>query len=332
MLQLLVRRRFACAHGDPLKAASIAYNRAHHNFALLLAIATYLLIVAGALVTSNNAGLSVPDWPTSFGSLYRMPPMVGGVKYEHSHRMVAEFVGLLCIVFAVWTWRVERRGWMRVLGIVVLAAVIAQGVLGGVTVLKLLPWEVSTAHATLAQMIFGVMVAIALATGRSWIESQPADTPEGSKPSLRALSALGVAAIWIQLILGAAFRHSGIRLLPHVICAGVVTFLLLWTVIRALPLSVRAPALAGPAKAVLSLLVIQLLLGFSAYVARVQWSQDAPQPLAIMVATTVAHVAVGALLLAASLVLAILARRDLKTTAPATVLEPTPTRSQAVNA
>ena len=85
----------------------ITYNPAHHRFAVFLAWATFLLIVAGALVTSNDAGLSVPDWPTSFGSLYKIPPMVGGVQYEHTHRMIAEFIGLLIIVMAVWTQRVE---------------------------------------------------------------------------------------------------------------------------------------------------------------------------------------------------------------------------------
>ena len=94
-----------------------------------------MLIVLGALVTSNDAGLSVPDWPTSFGSLYKIPPMVGGVQYEHGHRMFAEFVGLLIIVMAVWTQRVERRKWMKAMGWIALAAVIGQGVLGGLTVL-----------------------------------------------------------------------------------------------------------------------------------------------------------------------------------------------------
>jgi len=297
----------------------------------VLAGLTCLLILAGALVTSNDAGLSVPDWPTSFGSLYRMPPMVGGVKYEHGHRMVAEFVGLLCIVLAIWTWRVDRRRWMRLLSLSVLGAVIVQGILGGVTVLKLLPWEISTAHATMAQMIFGVLVAMGLVTSRRWLESSPSDVRENSKPSLEILSALGVAAVWLQLILGAAFRHSGMRLLPHIVCAVVVTFLLLWAVIRALPLSVRVPALAAPAKAVLALLVVQLLLGFAAYVTRVQLGADAPQPLAVVVSATVAHVTVGALLLAASLILAIQAHRSLRGSKARLVQERTPVR-QAVSA
>src|SRR5579872_1830139 len=122
-----------------LKSQSTPYNRGLHGFAVLTACATFLLLIAGALVTSNDAGLSVPDWPTSFGSLYKIPRMVGGVRFEHTHRMVAEFIGLLTIVIAVWTWRSDRRRWMKGLGIAALGTVIAQGILGGITVLHFLP-------------------------------------------------------------------------------------------------------------------------------------------------------------------------------------------------
>src|SRR5271165_7031369 len=104
-------------------------NKALHRFAILLAFWTLLLVVAGGLVTSNDAGLSVPDWPLSYGKL--MPKMDGGIFFEHGHRMVATTVGLLTIILAVWLWRVEKRPWMRRLGWAALAAVIAQGLLGG---------------------------------------------------------------------------------------------------------------------------------------------------------------------------------------------------------
>src|SRR5271169_5826202 len=82
-------------------------NRRVHAFAVFTACCTFLLLIAGALVTSNDAGLSVPDWPLSYGSL--MPPMIGGIFYEHGHRMIASFVGLLSIILAVWLWRVYSR-------------------------------------------------------------------------------------------------------------------------------------------------------------------------------------------------------------------------------
>ena len=110
------------------------------------------MLIAGALVTSNDAGLSVPDWPLSYGSL--LPPMVGGIFYEHGHRMIATLVGTLSIVLAVWLWRVESRRWVRWLGVAALGAVVAQGILGGITVLFFLPPPISAAHATLAQLFF----------------------------------------------------------------------------------------------------------------------------------------------------------------------------------
>ena len=106
-----------------LKPVAMPYNRAHHRFAVFVAVVTFFLIIAGALVTSNDAGLSVPDWPTSFGSLYKIPHLVGGVKFEHTHRMIAQFVGFLSIILAVWTWRADPRRWMKYLGLTALGLV-----------------------------------------------------------------------------------------------------------------------------------------------------------------------------------------------------------------
>jgi cytochrome c oxidase assembly protein subunit 15 len=265
--------------------------------------------VAGALVTSNDAGLSVPDWPTSFGSLYKIPPMVGGVKYEHGHRMFAELVGLLIIVMGVWTQRVEQRKWMKVLGWVALAAVVGQGVLGGLTVLFYLPWAISTAHATLAQTIFCVVTAIALFTSKGWLQDSEPIVEHGLTPGTPALTTITAACVWVQLILGAAFRHSGMKLLPHLIGACVVTAMLCWTVVRVLARYGNVAQLRKPAQTVLALLMIQLGLGFFAYLTRIQWGKDAVQPMAEMVISTVSHVAGGALVLATSVILAIQTRR-----------------------
>jgi cytochrome c oxidase assembly protein subunit 15 len=268
-----------------------------------------VLIVLGALVTSNDAGLSVPDWPTSFGSLYKIPPMVGGVKYEHGHRMFAEFIGLLIIVMAVWTERVEKRKRMRVLGWIALAAVVGQGVLGGLTVLFYLPWAISTAHATLAQTIFCVVTAMALFTSRGWLQESEPIAESSLTPSTPALTAITAACVWVQLILGAAFRHSGIKLLPHLIGACVVTAMLCWTVVRVLSRYGNVAQLRKPAQTVLAFLLIQLGLGFFAYLTRLQWDKDALQPLAETVISTVSHVAGGALVLATCVILAIQTRR-----------------------
>jgi heme a synthase len=276
-----------------------------------------LLIVAGALVTSNDAGLSVPDWPTSFGSLYKIPPMVGGVKWEHGHRMFAEFIGLLIIAMAVWTQRVEQRKWMKALGWIALAAVVGQGVLGGLTVLFYLPWAVSTAHATLAQTIFCAVVAMALFTSKSWLQDAEPAHEYGLTPSTNALTTLTAGCVWVQLILGAAFRHSGLKLLPHLIGACVVAGMICWTVIRVLTHYGNVPQLRKPAQLLLALLMLQLGLGFVAYITRVQWGRDAVQPLTSMVLSTVSHVAGGALVLATSVILAIQSRRMIPSQAPA---------------
>ena len=312
-----------------------AYDRAHHRFALFLAGCTLLLLVAGALVTSNDAGLAVPDWPTSFGSIYRIPPMVGGVRFEHGHRMVAEFIGLLTIVMAVWTWRAERRSWMRKLGWTALGLVIFQGVLGGTTVLTFLPPAVSSAHAVFAQTFFCVAVLMAVFTSRAWMETPPLGLRDESTPSLRTLTRVLIAALYLQLVLGAAFRHVwtklgpggtghyaagevvGTYLLPHVINAALVAALLIWVSARALTRHGQLAALRRPAMLLLFLLAAQLMLGFGAYLARVEWGGEAVQPHPFMLWSTVAHLAVGAQVLATSVVLTAQAHRHLASEQPA---------------
>jgi cytochrome c oxidase assembly protein subunit 15 len=276
-----------------------------HGFAICVACATFLLIIAGALVTSNDAGLSVPDWPTSFGSFYKMPRMVGGVRFEHTHRMIAEFIGLLTIVIAVWTWRADHRRWMKYLGIGALGTVIAQGVLGGLTVLFFLPPAISTAHAALAQTFFCIAVCIALFTGRQWVEEVPRIEIDVRRPSLQTLTLLSIFVLYVQLILGAMFRHHGLSWWPHVAHAVVVAFVLSWTAIRALSQYAKIDAVRRPAITLLSLLIAQLCLGFLAFLTRVAWGKDAVQPEFPMVISTVAHVAVGALTLATAVLLAI---------------------------
>jgi cytochrome c oxidase assembly protein subunit 15 len=288
-----------------LKAISTPYNRGLHRLAVVLACWTFLLIIAGALVTSNDAGLSVPDWPTSFGSWYKIPKLVGGVKFEHTHRMIAQGAGLLTVILAVWTWRVEKRRWMRYLGFGALGTVIAQGVLGGLTVLFFLPPAISSAHAALAQTFFCLAVAMAMFTGQKWIEEQPRIEFDPRRPSLFTLTLLSIFVLYVQLILGAMFRHHGMSWWPHVVHAAVVSFVLAWTAVRALSIYSQIEAIRRPAIVILGLLITQLCLGFTAFLTRVAWGRDAVQPELPMVISTVAHVAVGALLLATTVILAI---------------------------
>jgi heme a synthase len=288
-----------------LKNLELPYNRGLHRFAVILAAWTFLLIIAGALVTSNDAGLSVPDWPTSFGSWYKIPKLVGGVQFEHTHRMIAQVAGLLTIVLVMWTARVEKRRWMRNLAYAALGTVIAQGVLGGITVLYYLPPAVSSAHAALAQTFFCIAVIFAIFTGKRWIEEHPRVEFDQRHPSLFTLTLLSIFILYVQLILGAMFRHHGLSWWPHVLNAVVVSFVLAWTAVRALSLYSRVEAVRRPAILMLSLMIAQLCLGFAAFLTRVEWGKDAVQPELPMVISTVTHVAVGALLLASAVVLAI---------------------------
>jgi cytochrome c oxidase assembly protein subunit 15 len=288
-----------------LKKLEVPYNQGLHRFAIFTASVTLLLIVAGALVTSNDAGLSVPDWPTTFGSFYKMPHMVGGVKYEHGHRMVAEFVGMLTIILAVWTWLVEKRRWLRILALAALGTVIIQGILGGLTVLFYLPAPISSAHAAVAQTFFCIAVSIAVFTGRRWIQEQPRTEFDTRRPTLFTLTLLSIFVLYVQLILGAMFRHHGMSWWPHVIHAGVVAIVLSWTGIRAISVYSEVDEIKRTAILMLGLMVAQLCLGFLAFITRVMWGKDAAQPELPMVIATVVHVAVGALLLASTVVLAI---------------------------
>jgi len=291
--------------GTPLKSIRAPYNRAHHLFAVFTACATFIVITAGALVTSNDAGLSVPDWPTSFGYLIKVPQFVGGIRYEWTHRMLAGSLVTLTMAIAIWTLMVERRSWLRWLAVGAFCTVITQAAIGGLTVLYFQPPAVSTAHAVVAQTFFCIAVAIAIFTGKRWIEEQPRVEFDQRRPSLFTLTLLSIFVLYVQLILGGMFRHHGLSWWPHVLHAIVVSFVLTWTAIRALSVYSKIEAVRRPAILMLSLMIAQLCLGFTAFLTRVAWGKDSAQPELPMVISTVAHVAVGALLLATTVILAI---------------------------
>ncbi|MEO8483004.1 MAG: COX15/CtaA family protein [Acidobacteriota bacterium] len=180
-----------------------------NRYARLLAAATLLLVAAGGMVTSTNSGLSVPDWPTTYGRqmfAYPLSQMQGGIFYEHGHRLIASTVGMLTIGLVIFLWRVETRAWVRRLGWLALGAVIAQGVLGGLTVLLMLPDAISISHAGLAQLFFALTVTIALVTSRRW-RTPPA--PPVNDPGLRRWAPVLTVLVYGQILLGATMRHTG---------------------------------------------------------------------------------------------------------------------------
>jgi len=298
------------------------------GYTKFVAACTFLLLLAGGMVTSTGSGLAVPDWPLSFGQV--MPAMEGGVLYEHGHRMIATFVGALIVIEALWLWRAEPRRWVRALGWLGLGGVIVQGLLGGLTVLLRLPDPVSISHAALAQLVFGITVAIAVARSRGWVESGPPAALDLDAPSLFSLAVVASVSIWLQIVLGAVVRHSGAglaiptfplaygRIVPpldsfpvaihfaHRAGAIVVTLILAWVVARAARRHRDVPRVLRPAVLLAVLVALQIALGGWVILSyKAAW-------------VTTAHLGVGALLLATSLTLALRARRHLSLTpAPA---------------
>jgi cytochrome c oxidase assembly protein subunit 15 len=286
----------------------LAMNRGLNRFAIFVACATFFLIIAGALVTSNDAGLATSDWPLSNGQVF--PKMVGNLFWEHGHRMVATTVGMLTIVLTIYIWRKEKRDWVIRLGVFALCAVIAQGLLGGLTVKLMLPLAVSAAHATLAQLFFCTTVSLAVFTSRSWMEAKSLELEEKATVPLRYLCTAALVTIFLQLILGATLRHSATwdhplpteLVLAHIGGALAVTITLGSTAVTVLRRHKDTRFLTRPALLAVSLLVVQLFLGIAAYITRLASPND-PQPLNPMIAITVAHVACGALVFVSTIIL-----------------------------
>lgn len=285
-----------------------AYNKAVHQYAVFTACCTFVLLNMGALVTSNDAGLSIPDWPLAYGSF--VPPFVGGIRYEYSHRVFAGFVAVLTAILAAWLWRVEKRAWMRWLGLAALGGVIAQAILGGLTVKTFQLPPVSAAHGTLAQIFFSTLVAIAVFTGSWWLGELPEFEDPGT-PRARTLVLWTLAAVFCQLVLGAAFRHRGFGIVPHLVGAAVVTILMFVTAGALKRRFAHVPALRSCARYLHLLIGLQLLLGAGAYWSRL-YNADFPQPLAIMITLTVSHTVTGALLMALTLVTTLICYRMIR--------------------
>ncbi len=167
---------------------------------------TFFLIFAGSMVTSTGSGLAVPDWPLSYGMLF--PPMIGGVLYEHGHRMVAATVGILMFLLTLSLLKFERRRWVRNLGFAAMGAVVLQGVLGGITVLFFLPTFVSVGHAVLAQIFFILTIILAYSESKEFAGKNLGLNKLKSEDWIR-WTMIAVFAVYVQLIVGALMRHTG---------------------------------------------------------------------------------------------------------------------------
>jgi cytochrome c oxidase assembly protein subunit 15 len=308
-----------------------------HRFATFVAGCTVLLVLAGSLVTSTGSGLSVPDWPTTYGwnmFTFPMSKWVGGIRYEHGHRLIASTVGFLTIIMAGWTWWVESRRWVRRLGFAALGAVILQGLLGGLTVLFFLPPPISIGHAGLAQVFFCLTLTLALVTSQGWKNA----TGPVDDPLLRRVAAATTVLIYTQILIGATMRHTNAGLaIPDFPYAFGHVIPPVWNAKVAIHFAHRVGALlvaagvlatAGhviyhhgsrrelvrPSVLLLLLLSMQVTLG-----AFVVWSGMDP-------VINTAHVVNGALVLGTSLVLTLRAFRPSMAGSPAHGLSGSPVR------
>ncbi len=271
-----------------------------YYFSIFLVGCVALLILAGGLVTSHEAGLAVPDWPLSYGQL--MPPMVGNIFWEHGHRMIAGAVGILTLMMAVWTQIQEKRVWFRKLAWTAFAAVVLQALLGGLTVLLLLPPAVSIFHACLAQTFF--CLTVWMAYGLSPAFSIPVLTEDGLKKRMRRLAVMTTGFIYIQLILGAIVRHTHQWVPAHVTMAILVLIHLVLTVNLVLSNVHSDPLLRRTALILAVFTVIQPLLGAGAWFHR-YWMAQGYVPTTIRVFFTAAHQSMGAWILALSFLLTV---------------------------
>jgi len=291
-----------------------------HRYAKLVVAAAVVLISAGGLVTSTGSGLAVPDWPTTYGYFmfsFPLSKMVGGIIYEHGHRMIASIVGLLTIGLAGLLWWWERRTWVRRLGWIALVAVVLQGILGGITVLYFLPAPISIGHAGLAQVFLCLVVSVALFTSPGW---QRGGLPARLRARDVTLERLGLGLpvlIYVQILVGAIVRHTGAGLAipdfplvfgglvpPDWSPAVVVHFahrvgaLLAALLVGALAGHIWArypgrPDLRRPAALLVALVAVQIALG--------GWTVLSQKAVAV----NTAHVATGSLVLVTVLVLAL---------------------------
>jgi cytochrome c oxidase assembly protein subunit 15 len=276
--------------------------------AVILACATFPLLFIGGLVTSLGVGLAVPDWPTTFGYnmfLYPWSKMIGGIFYEHSHRLVASCVGLLTIALALTLWLKEPRPWLRWLGVGALALVIIQGVLGGLRVV-LLQQTLAIIHACFAQAFFALTVSLALLTSKEW-RNPPQSAPITDGGRLRRLATITTALIYIQIIFGALLRHTGERLDGHLLFAALVAVHVILLLLRITRQHGADIALTRLGFSLGGLLLGQLLLGAGSYLSK--FTAVMPLPAGALVLITTSHLIIGALMLVTSLTIALRALR-----------------------
>src|SRR5258707_5000101 len=271
------------------------YSAGVHRFAVFTVCWTVLLFVAGALVTSKDAALSVTDWPTSHGAM--VPPLSslqGGDLFEFSHRAVAGGLGILVFVLAVWLWAKESRVWLRWLGFVAVLGVAVQAVLGGQVVIRLLHYWLPVIHGCFAKIVCGAVLGIAVFTSKWWVSDQPQLEDSGT-PSIHSVAILNAAVIYLQVILGAGFRHKDIPIWPHMAGALLVLGMVIWTTVALRKRFAQTRELSKARILLHAIFGTQFLLGLAGYWSRLS-TADAPQPMALIGTVTLDYTVLSTVL------------------------------------
>ena len=282
--------------------------RRRYRFTFLTGIATVLLLGWGAFVTSIDAGLAVPDWPSSFNSYDPFNPWprwwtLTPVLAEHGHRLLGMLVGALTLILAVWTWIADPRRWMKHLGVAALVLVSLQGTLGGLRVV-LLSLDLAVVHACVAQIFLGLIVSMTLFTSITWLQPNDGTYDQATAPGTRKAALATLAILYGQIILGALLRHPGTGIDPalaglHIFGACTASAAIIYLFRRIRLHHREARELLSTSRMLLGLLILQLALGITAYVVTLDDS-GVLKPSNLQVTVNTAHMVVGALLMAAS--------------------------------
>jgi heme a synthase len=276
-----------------------------HRFAVLTAASTLMLIFVGGLVTNTGAGLAVPDWPTTFGYnmfLYPWSHMVGGILYEHSHRLIGSLVGLLTLTLAIVLWLNDTRRLVRWLGVAAVGAVVIQGVLGGLRVILVSAGsELALIHGLLAQAFFALTVSSAVLTSQEWGQN-PRRVVVADVGAIKRLCLLTTGLVYLQIFFGGMLTHIGDWILAHLLCAALVAIHVWRLATRILRPHADQVKLAWPVILLIGLLVLQLLLGLGSYVNRFT-SLEIPYPAFTRLALPTTHRITGTLMLAVCIML-----------------------------
>lgn len=297
-----------------------AEMRRRHIFTLVSLVFTVILLGWGAVVTSIEAGLAVPDWPTSFDSMDPLNPLPGWwsippVLAEHGHRLMGMLVGACILILAVWTWLKDPRSWMKKTATVALLLVIFQGTLGGLRVVWL-SIDLAVVHACVAQLFFAMLVSMALFTSKAWL--QPEDVPEEGQAvkSLRKTAIFTVGVIYIQIIFGALLRHPGAGIDMTLVAMHIIGATFVFGMVF---MSIKAARRADPRKTLISklahglagILTVQIGLGVFALIVTVMESGAPRSTMQIWLNTS--HMLVGALFFSTAVVFFLVSARRVKT-------------------